>query len=132
MLQGTPGISIGTIIGSNVFNVGAVIGILGMLGYLKTCCTDLLVELTDILFITSLIPLLLILFKVASPLVGAILLGIFFAAIYFISKKRNPDSSNERIFNNDPKEKPSNSGCKIAFQHFYCYGLRTTCGFVWT
>ena len=39
--QGTPGISIGDIIGSNVFNVGAVLGILGMLGYLKMCSTEL-------------------------------------------------------------------------------------------
>jgi cation:H+ antiporter len=77
LLEGTPGISVGDILGSNVFNIGAVLGILAMLGYLKTCCTDLLVELTDILFITSLIPLLLVIFKVASPIIGIILLGIF-------------------------------------------------------
>ena len=41
VLQGEPGISIGDILGSNVFNIGAVLGILGMLGYLKTCCTTL-------------------------------------------------------------------------------------------
>ena len=90
VLQGTPGISIGDILGSNVFNVGAVLGILGMLGFLKTCCTDLLVELTDILFITSLIPLLLVIFKVVSPFVGVILLGTFLINIYFMAKKRMP------------------------------------------
>lgn len=90
VLQGTPGLSIGDIVGSNVFNVGAVIGILGMLGYLKTCCTDLLVDLTDILFLTSLIPLLLVIFKVGSPFVGTILLGTFFASIYFMSRERTP------------------------------------------
>ncbi len=90
VLQGKPGISIGDIFGSNVFNVGAVLGILGMLGYLKTCCTDLLVELTDILFLTSLIPLLLVIFKVASPIVGVILLGTFVVTIYLMSKKRTP------------------------------------------
>jgi len=58
--QRAPGLSIGDIIGSNVFNMGVVLGSLGMLGYLKTCCTDLLVELTDILFVISLIPLLLV------------------------------------------------------------------------
>ena len=88
VLQGTPGISIGDIIGSNVFNVGAVLGILGMLGYLKTCCTDLLVELTDILLITSMIPLLLVIFKVVSPIVGVILLGTFIISIYFMARKR--------------------------------------------
>jgi cation:H+ antiporter len=95
VLQGTPGISIGDILGSNVFNLGAVLGILGMLGYLKTCCTDLLLELTDILFITSLIPLLLVMshyhiFNVASPIVGAILLGTFLIITYFMAKKRTP------------------------------------------
>jgi len=90
VLQGTPGISVGDILGSNVFNIGAVLGILAMLGYLKTCCTDLLVELTDILFITSLIPLLLVIFKVASPIIGIILLGIFLISIYFMTKKKTP------------------------------------------
>ena len=90
VLQGEPGISIGDILGSNVFNVGAVLGILGMLGFLKTCCTDLLVELTDILFLTSLIPLLLVIFKVASPIVGIILLGTFSISVYFMAKRRTP------------------------------------------
>jgi cation:H+ antiporter len=90
VLQGEPGISIGDILGSNVFNIGAVLGILGIFGYLKTCCTTLLTELTDILFITSLIPLLLVIFKVASPVVGIVLLAIFAANTYFMAKKRTP------------------------------------------
>jgi len=90
VLQGEPGISIGDILGSNVFNIGAVLGLLGMLGYLKTCCTNLLTELTDILLITSLIPLLLVIFKVASPVVGIILLATFVANTYFMAKKRMP------------------------------------------
>lgn len=95
VLQGTPGISVGDIIGSNVFNIGVVLGLLGMLGYLITCCTDLLVELTDILFLTSLIPLLLVIshyhiFDISSPIIGAILLATFFANIYFIARKRTP------------------------------------------
>ncbi|MFQ6064524.1 MAG: sodium:calcium antiporter [Candidatus Bathyarchaeia archaeon] len=95
VLQETPGISIGDILGSNVFNVGVVLGILGMLGFLKTCCTDLLVELTDVLFVISLIPLLLVvshyhIFDVASPVVGAILLGTFLISIFFMVKRRTP------------------------------------------
>jgi len=90
VLQGEPGISVGDILGSNVFNIGAVLGILGVLGYLKTCCTNLLVDLTDILLITSLIPLLLVIFKVASPVVGIILLATFVANTYFMAKKRLP------------------------------------------
>ena len=90
VLQGEPGLSVGDILGSNVFNVGAVLGLLGILGYLKTCCTNLLTELTDILLITSLIPLLLVVFKVSSPIVGVILLATFVANTYFMAKKRLP------------------------------------------
>jgi len=90
ILEGEAGISIGDILGSNVFNIGAVLGILGLMGYLKTCCTNLLTELTDILFITSLIPLLLVIFKVASPIVGMILLATFVANTWFMARKRTP------------------------------------------
>jgi cation:H+ antiporter len=61
-----------------------------MLGYLATCCTDRLIELTDILFLTSLIPLLLVIFKVSSPLVGVLLLGTFFANVYYMARKKMP------------------------------------------
>lgn len=96
VLQGSPGISIGDILGSNVFNLGMVLGILGTLGYLRTCCTDLLMELTDVLFITSLIPLLLVIFgytaysATAVPIIGVILLGTFLVNTYFMAKKRTP------------------------------------------
>ncbi|MBN1785172.1 MAG: sodium:calcium antiporter [Candidatus Bathyarchaeota archaeon] len=90
ILQGEAGISVGDILGSNVFNIGAVLGLLGILGYLKTCCTNLLTELTDILLITSLIPLLLVIFKVSNPIVGAILLATFMINTYFMAKKRLP------------------------------------------
>jgi cation:H+ antiporter len=90
VLQGEPGISVGDILGSNVFNIGAVLGILAMFGYLKTCCTDMLLDLTDILFLTSLIPLLLVIFNISSPIVGVLLLGTFVANTYFMAKKRTP------------------------------------------
>jgi len=108
VLQGTPGISVGDIIGSNVFNIGAVLGILGMLGYLKTCCTDLLVELTDILFITSLIPLVLVIFEVVSPIVGIILLGTFVASTYFMTRKKMP------VVEADKPSKAPKEGIKMA------------------
>jgi len=34
VLEGTPGVSVGDVLGSNIFNIGVVIGILGMLGFL--------------------------------------------------------------------------------------------------
>lgn len=90
VMQGDPGISIGDILGSNVFNVAVVLGALGLFGYLKTCCNDLLLDLTDILFISSLIPLLLVIFNVSGPVVGILLLGTFVANTYFMAKKRTP------------------------------------------
>jgi len=90
VLQGEAALSVGDILGSNVFNIGAVLGILGILGYLKTCCTNLLTELTDILLVTSLIPLLLVIFKVSSPIVGVILLATFAVNTYFMAKKKLP------------------------------------------
>ena len=89
-LEGTPGISVGDILGSNIFNVGVVVGIIAMFGYFRNCCTDLMLELTDILFITSLIPLLLVIFGVASRFVGILLLGIFIFNVYEMSKKKTP------------------------------------------
>jgi cation:H+ antiporter len=90
VVDGQPGISVGDILGSNVFNIAAVFGVLGLLGYLKTCCTNLLMDLTDILFLTSLIPLFLVIFNVSSPLVGAGLLGTFVGSTYLMAKKRTP------------------------------------------
>ncbi|MFC1486792.1 sodium:calcium antiporter [Thermoproteota archaeon] len=90
VLEGEPGISVGDIVGSNVFNIGVVLGVLAIFGYLKTCCTNLLMDLTDILFLTSLIPLLLVIFNVATPIVGVLLLGTFVANTYFMAKKRTP------------------------------------------
>lgn len=90
-LQGTPGVSVGDILGSNVFNIGVVIGIIAMFGFLRSCRTEFLVELTDVLFLTSLIPLLLVIFRVASRLVGIILLGIFVFNIYVMTRKRTPE-----------------------------------------
>lgn len=95
VFEGTPGISAGDILGSNIFNIAVVLGVIGMFGYLKNCCTKLLLELTDVLFLTSLIPLLLVIFNVASPFVGMLLLGIFVFSMYMISKKKAPPVEQE-------------------------------------
>lgn len=84
--QGTPGFSVGDILGSNVFNIGIVVGILAAIGYLKKCSTDLLGELVDILFLSSLIPIVLVMFGSASSLVGLLLIGIFVFSIYRMTK----------------------------------------------
>jgi cation:H+ antiporter len=97
VLQGTPGISIGDVLGSHIFNIGIAIGVLAVIGSLKACCTDLLVELVDILFLASIIPLLLIVSRVTvvvpmlgSQLVGVVLLAIFGFSLYEMAKKKSP------------------------------------------
>ncbi|MBC7129724.1 sodium:calcium antiporter [Candidatus Bathyarchaeota archaeon] len=80
-LHGKPGFSLGNILGSNVFNIGFVAGLLAVRGFLRTCCSDLLTELVDILFLSSIIPLVLLVFGKASFFVGLALLGIFVFSI---------------------------------------------------
>ncbi|MFP3985389.1 MAG: sodium:calcium antiporter [Candidatus Bathyarchaeia archaeon] len=95
--EGVPGISIGDILGSHLFNIGIVIGVLAVLGSLKTCCTDLLMELVDLLFLASIIPLLLVISRITETfpvyggqLVGLALLGVFVFSVYEMTKKRSP------------------------------------------
>jgi cation:H+ antiporter len=103
VIQGNAAVSVGDVLGSNVFNIGVVLGILGVLGYLKICCTDLLVELTDMLSVIVLIPLLLVIsqyqiFEIPSQIIGAILLAAFLVNTYLIAKKRTPP-----VYANDVK-----------------------------
>lgn len=95
VIQGNPAMSVGDILGSNVFNIGAILGILGILGYLKLCCTDILVELTDMLSVIVAIPLLLVvsqcrILEIPSQAIGAVLLASFVISMYLIAKKRLP------------------------------------------
>jgi cation:H+ antiporter len=112
--QGNPAISIGDILGSNVFNIGAILGILGIIGYLKVCCTDLLVELTDMLFITALIPLLLVInqyhiLDIPSQIIGIILLAAFLTNTYLVARRRTPP-----VISNDGKIHKAKKGVVIA------------------
>jgi cation:H+ antiporter len=95
VIQGNAAVSIGDILGSNVFNIGAVLGIMGVLGYTKVCCTDLLMELTDMLSIIVVIPLILVvsqygIVEIPSQIIGAVLLAAFLVNTYLIAKKRTP------------------------------------------
>jgi len=46
--EGNSAVSVGDVLGSNIFNIAFVLGLLGLLGYLKLCCNDLILELADI------------------------------------------------------------------------------------
>jgi cation:H+ antiporter len=95
VIQGNAAVSIGDILGSNVFNIGLVLGIIGVLGYIKVCCSDMLVELADMLSVIVLIPLLLVIsqyhiFEIPSQIIGAILLAGFLISTYIMAKRRTP------------------------------------------
>lgn len=95
--QGNVGVSIGDILGSNIFNIAAVLGLLGIFGYLKLCCNDLILELADMLSIIALIPLLLLLnqytqYEIPSQIIGFILLLAFIVNTLIISRKKTPTS----------------------------------------
>jgi cation:H+ antiporter len=103
IIQGNAAVSIGDILGSNVFNIGAVLGIMGVLGYTKVCCTDLLMDLTDMLSIIVVIPLILVvsqygIFEIPTQIIGAVLLAAFLVNTYLIAKKRTPP-----VYANDVK-----------------------------
>ena len=120
VFQGAAGISVGDILGSNMFNIGVVLGILGILGYLKTCCTDLLVELTDILFITTSIPLILVishyrLIYVPTQIVGAILLGAFVINTFLIIRRRTPP------IKTDKDEENRKNGVRIVIKMLFSF-----------
>jgi len=94
ILQGAPGISVGDILGSNMFNIGIVIGVIAMIGPLEKVKSDFLVEMVDILFFSSAIPILLVIpflsasLQTVSPLIGTFLIGVFVFSIYIMVKTR--------------------------------------------
>jgi cation:H+ antiporter len=90
ILEGVPGVTIGDILGSNVANIGLVVALMAIIGPLETCCTDLLLEMVDILFLSSLIPLLLISLGSLSSYVGLLLLAVFVFSLYRMTKGVHP------------------------------------------
>ncbi|MCK5632012.1 hypothetical protein KAH85_05605, partial [Candidatus Bathyarchaeota archaeon] len=77
VLEGTPELSIGDLLGSNVFNIGIVVGVLMLTaGFLREC-PEGLDELADILLLSSIIPLILVIFRVSNPILGFGLLIVF-------------------------------------------------------
>ncbi len=100
VLEGAPEISVGDILGSHVFNIGIVVGVLGVLGAFKKCCVEPMVELVDLLFLASIVPLLLVISRVtvaiplfANQIVGVALLVVFGFSLYEMAKKRSPASA---------------------------------------
>jgi cation:H+ antiporter len=107
-LSGGAALSIGNVLGSNIVNVSLILGLATFLVFfryrrpkvkLSSKQTDNIVpnfaksELSNInfgLFVTSIIPLILIFISTATWIVGLVLLSIFFIYMYQISKVRIP------------------------------------------
>jgi len=94
IIQGAPGISIGDVLGSNMFNIGIVVGVMAMIGPLEKVRSDFLVEMVDILFLSSAIPILLVIpflsasLQTVGHLIGMILIGVFIFSIRHRSSPR--------------------------------------------
>ena len=94
ILQGAPGISVGDILGSNMFNIGIVLGVMALIGPLEKVRSDFLVEMVDVLFFSSAIPILLVIpflsasLQTVRPLIGMILIGVFIFSVCIAAKTR--------------------------------------------
>lgn len=92
ILSGTPALSVGDLLGSNVFNVGIVVGTLMVTtGFLRECPKGLH-EVADILLLSSLIPLVLVIFRTPTPIIGAGLLATFVLSVYRETKTQDTAS----------------------------------------
>lgn len=79
---GAPSLSIGDLLGSNIFNIGIVVGILMVTaGFLKEC-PEGLDEIADFLLLSSIIPLVLVVVKLPTGFIGLGLLLIFALSVY--------------------------------------------------
>ncbi|NHJ32602.1 MAG: sodium:calcium antiporter, partial [Asgard group archaeon] len=82
IIEGSPSLSVGDLLGSNVFNIGIVVGVLMLTsGFLKECPAGL-DELADILILSSLIPLILVVLRIPEFLLAIGLLIIFILTAY--------------------------------------------------
>jgi cation:H+ antiporter len=85
---GAPGLSVGDLLGSNVFNLGIVVGVLMVTaGFLKEC-PEGMVEIADILLLSSIIPLILVVLKVSISFIGVGLLAIFVFSVFRETRNR--------------------------------------------
>ena len=95
--QGTVGISLGNILGSNIMNICLILGI-GFLimaikypesaGFFTKMTRDEVGNLNFGIFVASIVPLLLLYFGYATQIMGAILIGLFIYNMYDLVRKR--------------------------------------------
>lgn len=86
-LGGAAGISVGDILGSNVFNISLVLGVCVLIRPFKVAGKSL-EELSELLLVSSLIPLILTQSMFLNELVGVALVGFFIFFAYFSAKRK--------------------------------------------
>jgi cation:H+ antiporter len=95
--QGTIGISIGNILGSNIMNICLILGIGFLLmavkypesaGFFTKMTRDEVGNLNFGIFVASIVPLLLLYFGYATQIMGVILIGLFIYNMYDLVRKR--------------------------------------------
>ncbi|TFG13924.1 MAG: hypothetical protein EU535_04315 [Promethearchaeota archaeon] len=109
IIEKVPGIAVGDIFGSHLFNICIVIGILSILGFFKNVHEKTLIEIVDVLVLASIIPILLLISEFrqimanGSLIIGIILISIYFISMYSIGKSRVPILTEEDKLNKDNK-----------------------------
>jgi cation:H+ antiporter len=109
IIERVPGIAVGDIFGSHLFNICIVIGILSILGFFKNVHEKTLIEMVDVLVLASIIPILLLISEFrqilanGSIFIGVILISIYFISMYSIGKARIPFLTEEDKLNKDNK-----------------------------
>ncbi|MDG6223524.1 MAG: sodium:calcium antiporter [Candidatus Bathyarchaeota archaeon] len=95
--QGTVGISLGNILGSNIMNICLILGIGFLLmaikypesaGFFTKMTRDEVGNLNFGVFVASIVPLLLLYFGYATQIMGFILIGLFIYNMYDLVRKR--------------------------------------------
>jgi cation:H+ antiporter len=112
-LSGGAALSVGNVLGSNIVNISVIVGLAAILLYIKSrrkhnglngsngvsvIPNFAKSELSSIhfgLFISSIIPMVLIYIKTATWIVGLVLISIFVAYMYKLSKVRMPSENGE-------------------------------------
>lgn len=85
--SGNPEISIGNILGSNITNLGLVLAIPAIMSPIKIE-KDTFERLPNILFMSSMIPLLFLTMEEIAPMVGVLLIGAFIYFVMYSFKKK--------------------------------------------
>ena len=99
-LSGGAALSVGNVLGSNIVNISVVIGLATFIVYYK-CRRNISFAKSELgsihfgLFISSIIPMVLIFVSAAAWIVGLVLIAIFVGYMYNLSKVRMPSENGD-------------------------------------